>query len=332
MVIPIMPNKLRKRKNMYTKIQSPNKIIANLLRGILTSLLALTIGTAGAGQTLHAAAGGLSNVESVSSLAVATNDAFPGTQITGIPFNNLDVDASGATTAGTDPTPIVYGDCDSNQGIASVWYHYTPPVNTYIFIDTIGSNYDTVLSVWTGSEGSLSLVTCNDDISLDELQSKVNFSAQAGITYFIEVIEFTQPASQIQAARTLNFRLSNTGVVFDDVPASYWAFSWIQDLFFSGVTGGCSITPRLYCPAGTVTRDQMAVFLLKAKHGISYGPPPATGTMFFDVPINHWAAAWIEQLARESITSGCGGANYCPAGTVNRDQMAIFLTKTFSLP
>ena len=33
---------------------------------------------------------------------------------------------------------------------------------------------------------------------------------------------------------------------------------------------------------------------------------------FLDVPTDHWAAPWIEQLAAEGITSGCGGGNYCP--------------------
>ncbi|KXK11833.1 MAG: hypothetical protein UZ14_CFX002002617, partial [Chloroflexi bacterium OLB14] len=26
----------------------------------------------------------------------------------------------------------------------------------------------------------------------------------------------------------------------------------------------------------------------------------------------HWAEDWIEQLAIEGITSGCGNGNYCP--------------------
>jgi hypothetical protein len=43
-------------------------------------------------------------------------------------------------------------------------------------------------------------------------------------------------------------------------------------------------------------------------------------------------AAWIEQLAAEGITGGCGGGNFCPASPNTRGQMAVFLTKTFDLP
>jgi hypothetical protein len=76
----------------------------------------------------------------------------------------------------------------------------------------------------------------------------------------------------------------------------------------------------------------MAVFLLRAEHGSAYSPPPATGTVFADIPANFWAAGWIEQLVAEGITAGCGNGNYCPATPVTRDQMAVFLVKTFNLP
>ena len=120
-----------------------------------------------------------------------------------------------------------------------------------------------------------------------------------------------------------------TGTVFADVPASYWAAAWIEQLYAEGITGGCG--GGNYCPEAPVTRDQMAVFLLKAEHGSAYVPPAPTG-VFSDVPTTYWSAAWIEQLAAEAITSGCGGGNYCPASAVNRAQMAVFLVKTFKLP
>ncbi|WP_172649532.1 S-layer homology domain-containing protein [Thiolapillus brandeum] len=120
-----------------------------------------------------------------------------------------------------------------------------------------------------------------------------------------------------------------TGTMFGDVPASHWAAAWIERLASDGITGGCG--GGNYCPDNIVSRAQMAIFLLRSEHGSSYTPPAATGTMFGDVPASHWAAAWIEQLANEGITGGCGGGNYCPDTDVNRDQMAVFLTKTFNL-
>ena len=119
--------------------------------------------------------------------------------------------------------------------------------------------------------------------------------------------------------------------VFQDVPTNYWAASWIEQLANEGITSGCSVTPKKYCPSNVVTRDQMAVFLLRVKYGSGYVPPAATG-VFADVPTNYWASGWIEKLAADGITGGCGNGNYCPSNPVTRDQMAIFLIRNFNLP
>jgi Tol biopolymer transport system component len=114
--------------------------------------------------------------------------------------------------------------------------------------------------------------------------------------------------------------------IFGDVPPGYWAWSFIETLYRTGITAGCG--NGNYCPESTVTRDQMAVFLLRGIHGSTYNPPAVgEGTGFVDVPTDHWAAAWIKQLAAEGITGGCGGGNYCPGAPVTRDQMAVFLLK-----
>jgi hypothetical protein len=118
---------------------------------------------------------------------------------------------------------------------------------------------------------------------------------------------------------------------FTDVPTTYWAAAWIKQLAAEGITGGCG--SGNYCPETPVTRSQMAIFLLRAKHGFSYNPPPVgSSTGFADVPTTYWAAAWIKQLAAEGITGGCGSGNYCPETPVNRAQMSVFLVRTFNLP
>jgi hypothetical protein len=51
---------------------------------------------------------------------------------------------------------------------------------------------------------------------------------------------------------------------FNDVPTNHPFFQYIEALKASGITGGCSAAPPLYCPDNPVTRGQMAVFLAKA--------------------------------------------------------------------
>lgn len=105
---------------------------------------------------------------------------------------------------------------------------------------------------------------------------------------------------------------------------------WIEQFFHEGITRGCSTNPPLYCPSAAVTRGEIAVLLLRAKHGAGYQPPPAAG-LFTDVPVNHPLAAFIEQLSNEGITKGCGPTTFCPDGVVTRGQIAVFLARTFNL-
>ena len=121
-----------------------------------------------------------------------------------------------------------------------------------------------------------------------------------------------------------------TGTVFADVPLSAFAVAWVEQFAFDGITAGCSTGN--YCPNANVTRAQMAIFLLRGKYGNTYTPPAATGTVFSDVPLGSFADAWIEQLAAEGITGGCGNGLFCPDANVTRAQMAVFLVRTFDLP
>ena len=117
------------------------------------------------------------------------------------------------------------------------------------------------------------------------------------------------------------------GRSFSDVPSSRGDYRYVETVLHKGLTSGCGGT--LYCPENQISRAQMAVLLLRAEHGAAYVPPAATGTVFDDVPANAFAAAWIERLAAEGITAGCGnGANYCPNAPVTRAQMAVFILKT----
>lgn len=119
-----------------------------------------------------------------------------------------------------------------------------------------------------------------------------------------------------------------SGTVFSDVGASDFSANFIEQLYSDGITTGCG--NNNYCPTAEVSRAQMAVFLLRAKYGSGYSPPPATG-IFNDLDLSYWAVHWIEQLAAEGITGGCGGGNFCPDQSVTRAQMAVFLVRTFGL-
>jgi hypothetical protein len=115
-------------------------------------------------------------------------------------------------------------------------------------------------------------------------------------------------------------------VDFLDVGASHPYRNFVNTLVRNGVTAGCG--GGNYCPNLSVTREQMAVFLLVSKEGTGYVPPNCTVPTFGDVPCASPFARWIYELVDRGVTAGCGGGNYCPASPVTREQMAVFLLVT----
>jgi hypothetical protein len=118
-----------------------------------------------------------------------------------------------------------------------------------------------------------------------------------------------------------------TTAPFPDVPCSSPFAAWVQELVARGITAGGG----LYCPTSPVTREQMAVFLLKTREGAGLTPPPCATAAFADVPCSSPFAPWVQELVARASTAGCGGGLYCPTDPVTRAQMAVFLTKTFGL-
>jgi len=119
-------------------------------------------------------------------------------------------------------------------------------------------------------------------------------------------------------------------VTFDDVFSCSGDATYILQMASEGITAGCG--GNLFCPENGNTRAQAAVFALKAEHGSNYVPPPPTGTVFVDVPADAFAADFIEQLALEGITAGCGGNHFCPNDLVSRAQAAVFLSRAVLSP
>jgi hypothetical protein len=102
-----------------------------------------------------------------------------------VPFEATE-DTTEATVAADDPTCIV-------PFTNTVWYSVTLTATTEIAVDTFGSDYDTVLSAWTGPRGALTQVACNDDSG--SLQSRIAFTAEAGTTYHLLVGTFPDSPS-----------------------------------------------------------------------------------------------------------------------------------------
>ena len=109
-------------------------------------------------------------------LLALIDDISTAPAITDLPFS-ASVQTGAATTSPTDPA-ICIGDNDS-----SVWYRLIPGESGRVQIDTIGSDYDTVLAVFAGEQGDLRQLACDDDSY--NSASVVEVTVEAGQSYYI---------------------------------------------------------------------------------------------------------------------------------------------------
>ena len=107
--------------------------------------------------------------------------------------------------------------------------------------------------------------------------------------------------------------------VFDDVPTTHWAYSYIMDLYNAGVVNGTSATT--FEPESNVTRAEFTamavrVFGLKAT---------AITTQFTDVAADAWYAEVISAALEAGIVTGVTETEFDPEAQVTREQMAAII-------
>ena len=118
---------------------------------------------------------------------------------------------------------------------------------------------------------------------------------------------------------------------FHDVPsdAYYSAAVWALDA--QGVFDGTECAGGGFCPDDPIDRKTMAVWIVRMLDGED--PPLITESRFDDVEGDSFYAPFIERMYHLSVTGGCGdGQDYCPDESVNRAQMAAFLSRGYELP
>jgi hypothetical protein len=156
-------------------LSPPHLLLAVALAIAVSSSTAHALPAAGPGATPGRTATFIGPEAPLPVVVPPANDEFAAAEvIVKSPFATF-TSTLEATTAPDDPS------CFGND--ASVWYAYTPPVSTMITADTFGSDYDTTLSVYTGAQGSLTELACNDDAG-SGFQSQVVLPVVAAQTYY----------------------------------------------------------------------------------------------------------------------------------------------------
>ena len=86
----------------------------------------------------------------------------------------------------------------------SVWWTWTAPTDGTVTLDTIGSNFDTVLAVYTGTAVATLTSVAFDDQSGGNNTSKLTFHATAGTAYQIAVDGYNGAVGTIQLELALS--------------------------------------------------------------------------------------------------------------------------------
>ena len=76
----------------------------------------------------------------------------------GIPYTDTHHTNNNATTQTNEPTPS----CQSSFS-RTFWYVFSPPITEFYFANTIGSNFDTVLALYTYDGSTFTPLACDDD-------------------------------------------------------------------------------------------------------------------------------------------------------------------------
>jgi hypothetical protein len=167
--------------------------------------------------------------------------------------------------------------------------------------NTFGSNYDTTLSVYTGTRATLTQLGCNDD-SNGSTQSRVRFDATAGTTYYFMVSSL--------------YRANPAFLTFNLVQAPpAFAFSSTVSQF-----GLVKANTGIATVNGTVTCNQPAYVYISGELKQLHGGTPVSGNFFTSVACDGTTPWSVPVQTQTSLFHGrsvllYSGGNASVAGT-----------------
>ncbi|MGH2446161.1 MAG: FAD-dependent oxidoreductase [Candidatus Limnocylindria bacterium] len=165
------------------------------------------------------------------------------------------------------------------------------------------------------------------DIASSPFKGEIEATFLAGMVISCSPIAFcptTAMTREVMAAflhRTLDLPPATQDYFTDDEASPHE--DSINRLAEADLTGGCA-TNR-FCPTSTMTRGQMAAFLVR-----SFDLPVTSQDFFTDDETSIFEND-INRLAASGVTGGCGGGRFCPNRTVTRGEMAAFLWRATHL-
>ena len=153
------------------------------------------------------------------------NDEIPGATLVSSFPATITQSSAAFTSNPSDPAHSCTGQKDS----ATAWFRFVPSAGGTVQINTIGSDYDTVLSAYTGTASAGPELACNDDVSPHVLQSAISLTVSAGQSYLIEVSSY----GPVNAGGNLVLTFSSNDQPSSATPAGTLPFTTTQSVGFA---------------------------------------------------------------------------------------------------
>jgi hypothetical protein len=193
---------------------------------------------------------------------------------------------------------------------------------------TVAFTVDTAFADVSGSNENPTSVA-----AIDEMLSKgITSGCEASPLEYCPSLNVTRGQMAVFIIRSVygsnSFSYSPTPYFNDATPALVGSFfPYIQKMHELGISSGC--TTITYCPDLTVTRGQMAVFIIRARYGTTFDFDYPSTPYFSDATTASVGSffKYIQRMKMDNITSGCTTTTYCPDLNVTRDQMAVFMIR-----
>lgn len=229
--------------------------------------------------TVTASAAGLGSVNfSMEQILRPANDNFAGAEvITSLPFN-VTVDNTNATTEPGEPQGCSFG-------YRSVWFVFTPSETMVIQMDMMGSMVGGITDIYLASGSGISDLTFS---TCTTTSNSINFSFEAGTTYYLRVDSFEQTSSlqvNLQQITTLpNDNFANAEII-SSLPINITVDN-TNASFESGEPQGCSSVFRsvwyAFTPSENMTlRVDMAGSVISGNISILLASGPEISDLTF---------------------------------------------------
>jgi hypothetical protein len=246
----------------------------------------------------------------------------------------VSITASSSNCTWTASSPVPWVTVTPTVGVAN-----QTPLTVIVQANTSGAELTTTITIAGQAVPvtSWSTQTVFQDVPpTNAFFDAINLFYQKGITTgcsaspmdFCPTADVTRAEMAVFIVRAVyggdNFTLNQSTPYFIDVPEGSFGYLWIQKMYELGITTGCA--PQLFCPTDPVTRDEMAVFITRMRFEQTPFTYPQT-PYFTDVPTTDPDFPYVQRLAYDQVTTGCGTNLYCPTQDVLREQMAAFILK-----